>query len=69
MHKDKQWFDDPLECGHAFLRYHPEKQVEIERLGILLSGRPIPKRSVVGILDGYGDWISKQYKKTEFKIG
>ena len=69
MHKDKQWFDDPVECGQAFLRYHPEKQVEIERLGILLSGRVIPKRSVVGILDGYGDWISKQYKKTEFKIG
>jgi len=69
MYKDKQWFDDPLECGQVFLRYHPEKQVEIERLGILLSGRVIPKRSVVGILDGYGDWIVKQYKKTEFKIG
>ncbi|NVD06435.1 nucleotidyltransferase domain-containing protein [Vibrio sp. JPW-9-11-11] len=69
MHKDKRWYDDPIECGRAFLRYHPEKQVEIERLGILLSGRLIAKRSVIGILDGFGEWLVKQYKKTEFKIG
>ncbi|MCG9750531.1 nucleotidyltransferase domain-containing protein [Vibrio brasiliensis] len=69
MYKDKQWFEDPIECGQQFLRYYPEKQVEIERLGILLSGRLIAKRSVIGILDGFGDWLAKQYKKTEFKIG
>jgi len=69
MHKDKQWYDDPLQCGECFLRYHPEKQLEIERLGILLSGRLIAKRSVVGILDSYGSWLVQQYKKTEFKIG
>ncbi|MEL7291837.1 MAG: nucleotidyltransferase domain-containing protein [Pseudomonadota bacterium] len=69
MYKDKCWYDDPIECGQAFLRYHPEKRVEIERLGILLSGRLIAKRSVIGILDGFGEWLSKQYKKTEFKIG
>jgi len=69
MYRDKNWFDDPLECGQQFLRYFPEKQVEIERLGILLSGRLIAKRSVIGILDSFGDWLVKQYKKTEFKIG
>ncbi|MCZ4295148.1 nucleotidyltransferase domain-containing protein [Vibrio sinaloensis] len=69
MYKDKQWFDDPIECGQQFLRYYPDKQVEIERLGILLSGRLIAKRSVIGILDGFGDWLAKQYKKTEFRIG
>lgn len=69
MHRDKNWFDDPVECGRHFLRYYPERQVEIDRLGILLSGRPIPKRSVIGILDGFGEWLVKQYKKTEFKIG
>lgn len=69
MYKDKRWFDDPVECGQGFLKYYPEKQVEIERLGILLSGRLIPKRSVVGILDGFGEWLTKQYKKTEFRIG
>ncbi|MEF1185655.1 nucleotidyltransferase domain-containing protein [Vibrio sinaloensis] len=69
MYRDKKWFDDPLECGQQFLRYFPEKQVEIERLGILLSGRLIAKRSVIGILDSFGDWLVKQYKKTEFKIG
>lgn len=53
----------------SVLQYHPEKQLEIERLGILLSGRPIPKRSVVGLLDGFGDWLVKQYQKTEFRIG
>ncbi|NIY83864.1 nucleotidyltransferase domain-containing protein [Vibrio hepatarius] len=69
MYRDKQWFDDPIECGQQFLRYYPEKKIEIERLGILLSGRLIAKRSVIGILDGYGDWLVTQYKKTEFKIG
>ncbi|MCL9783405.1 nucleotidyltransferase domain-containing protein [Vibrio sp. S4M6] len=69
MHKDKQWFDDPQLCGQHFLNYHPDKKVDIERLGILLSGRLIAKRSVVGILDSYGSWLVKQYKKTEFKIG
>jgi hypothetical protein len=69
MYRDKNWFDDPTVCGQQFLRYHPEKQVEIERLGILLSGRSIAKRSVIGILDGFGDWLVKQYKKTEFRIG
>ncbi|WP_050906308.1 nucleotidyltransferase [Vibrio campbellii] len=69
MYRDKRWFDDPLECGEQFLRYHPEKQLEIERLGILLSGRAIPKRSVIGLIDGFGEWLVAQYQKTEFRIG
>ena len=69
MYRDKKWYDDPIECGRQFLRYFPEKLVEIERLGILLSGRLIAKRSVIGILDGFGDWLANQYKKTEFRIG
>lgn len=47
MYRDKQWFDDPIECGTHFLRYHPEKQLEIDRLGLLLKPRAIPKRSVL----------------------
>ena len=46
-----------------------DKKIEVDRLGILLSGRVIPKRSVIGILDGFGEWLVKQYKKTEFRIG
>ncbi|PMH46611.1 nucleotidyltransferase [Vibrio sp. 10N.286.49.B3] len=69
MHKDKSWYDDPIECGEHFLRYHNDKKQEIERLGILLSGRLIPKRSVVGLLDSFGGWLVKQYQKTEFRIG
>ncbi|MCW8332951.1 nucleotidyltransferase domain-containing protein [Vibrio paucivorans] len=69
MHKDKRWFDSPIECGQQFLKFYPEKQVEVDRLGILLTNRAIPKRSVVGILDSFGDWLVEQYKKTEFRIG
>ncbi|MZI93710.1 nucleotidyltransferase domain-containing protein [Vibrio sp. CAIM 722] len=69
MYRDKQWFDDPVECGKQFLRYFPEKEKEIERLGILLKGKIIPKRSVVGLLDSFGPWLAKQYEKTEFRIG
>ncbi|PFG45775.1 hypothetical protein ATG66_2856 [Vibrio sp. ES.051] len=69
MYRDKRWFDDPIQCGEVFLTYHPEKQLEIERLGILLSGRAIPKRSVIGLIDAFGGWLVKQYQKTEFRIG
>ncbi|MCY9875826.1 nucleotidyltransferase domain-containing protein [Vibrio natriegens] len=69
MYRDKRWFDDPVECGQVFLTYHPEMQLEIERLGILLAGRVIPKRSVIGLLDSFGNWLVKQYQKTEFRIG
>ncbi|BEI22900.1 nucleotidyltransferase domain-containing protein [Vibrio fluvialis] len=69
MYRDKQWLEDPLECGTQFLRYHPEKQLDIDRLAILLSGRVIPKRSVIGLLDSFGPWLVKQYEKTEFRIG
>ncbi len=69
MHKDKQWIEAPLACGRQFLHYHPEKETEINRLGILLSGRPVAKRSVIGLMDNYGQWLVRAYKKTEFKIG
>lgn len=69
MYKDKRWFENPIECGQVFLRYYPDKKVEVDRLAILLSGRLVAKRSVIGILDGFGDWLVKQYKKTEFRIG
>jgi uncharacterized protein len=69
MYRDKNWFDDPTECGQAFLNYHPDKALEITRLGLLLRGKPIPKRSVIGLIDSFGDWLIKEYKKTEFRIG
>ncbi|MFC1235792.1 nucleotidyltransferase domain-containing protein [Vibrio sp. F74] len=69
MNKDKGWYDDPSECGEKFLNYYPDKHIDIERLNILLSGRYIPKRSIIGILDSYGSWLVKSYKKTEFRIG
>ncbi|PWI34068.1 nucleotidyltransferase [Vibrio albus] len=69
MHKDKQWIEDPTACGQQFLCYHPDKEIDIQRLGILLSGRLVAKRSVIGVLDDYGQWLVKAYKKTEFKIG
>jgi len=69
MYRDKQWFDDPIECGNHFLRYYPDKQIEIERLGLLMKQRVIPKRSVVGLLDSFGQWLIEQYDKTEFRIG
>lgn len=68
--QDKYWYDDPIDCGRQFLRYHPGKQLEIERLGMLLVlERAVPKRSVIGLLDSYGEWLVKQYQRTEFKIG
>ncbi|GAK87999.1 hypothetical protein JCM19238_5609 [Vibrio ponticus] len=67
--RDRGWYDSPIECGKHFLRYHPEMQVEIERLVIMLSSRVIAKRSIIGMIDTFGEWLVKQYKKTEFRIG
>ncbi len=69
LHKSKRWLDCPRECGEQFVKYYPEQAVYIERLNILLGQRAIAKRSVVGLLDLYGDWLAQEYKKTEFKIG
>ncbi|MGL6026517.1 MAG: nucleotidyltransferase domain-containing protein [Vibrio sp.] len=69
MHRDRQWLEDPLACGTHFLRYYPDKQLEIERLGLLLKPRVIPKRSVIGLIDSFGPWLVSQYQKTEFRIG
>ena len=69
MYRDKGWFDDPQDCGQAFLRYYPDKEMDIKRLSILLNSKVIPKRSVIGLLDGFGLWLVEEYKKTEFRIG
>lgn len=69
MYKDKQWIENPVECGKHFLRFYPKKKVEVQRLVILLQGKPVPKRSIIGILDGFGKWLVKAYDKTEFRIG
>ncbi|MBD0786838.1 nucleotidyltransferase domain-containing protein [Vibrio sp. Y2-5] len=69
MYKDRKWFDDPVECGNNFLHYHPEMKLEVDRLGLLLKDRVIPKRSVIGLLDSFGPWLVQQYQKTEFRIG
>ncbi|WP_194435458.1 nucleotidyltransferase domain-containing protein [Vibrio fluminensis] len=67
--RDRAWYDSPIDCGKHFLHYHPEMQVEVERLVIMLSARVIAKRSIVGMIDSFGGWLSKQYQKTEFRIG
>ncbi len=69
MPKDKGWYDDPIECGEHFLKYYPQYRTVIFRLGVLYKGELIPKRSVIGLLDSFGEWLVKQYQKTEFKIG
>lgn len=69
MYRDKNWIENPIECGKVFLTYYPKKKVEIQRLVVLLSGKPVPKRSVIGILDDYGKWLVKAYQRTEFRIG
>ncbi|MGR5503193.1 nucleotidyltransferase domain-containing protein [Vibrio sp. DNB22_10_4] len=69
LHRTKRWLDDPLESGRAFLEFYPQREQTVERLGILLGGRVIPKRSVVGLVDDFAPWLVKEYQKTEFKIG
>jgi len=69
MHKSGLWIDSPEECGQQFLFFFPEKEQDIQRLIILLRGKTIPKRSVIGLLDDFGLWLVKQYEKTEFRIG
>lgn len=69
MHKDKGWYDSPVECGEKFLEYYPDKALEIERMNILLQGRRIPKRSVIALFDEFGRWIVDEFERIERKIG
>ncbi|MCW8345039.1 nucleotidyltransferase domain-containing protein [Vibrio sp. ZSDZ65] len=69
MPKTKRWYDEPHQCAQQFLVHYPEKRIVIERLEILLGPRVIPKRSVVALLDDFGQWLVSEYKKTEFRIG
>ncbi|MCL9774449.1 nucleotidyltransferase domain-containing protein [Vibrio sp. S4B1] len=67
--KTKRWRDEPHQCAQQFLLFYPDKRVIIERLEILLGPRVIAKRSVVALLDDFGQWLISEYKKTEFRIG
>lgn len=69
MYRDKQWFDSPIDCGDRFVDYYPEKARDIGRAKMLLKPRLIHKRSVVGLMDDYGQWLANEYEKTEFRIG
>ncbi|MCE7566254.1 nucleotidyltransferase domain-containing protein [Aliivibrio fischeri] len=69
MHRDKGWYDHPVLCARKFLEYYPEKQTEIERVVLLLKGRKVPKRSVLALLNEFGDWVVAEFNKIERKIG
>ncbi len=69
MHRDKGWYDSPVECGEKFLEYYPDKALQIERMNILLQGRRIPKRSVIALFDEFGRWVIDEFERIERKIG
>ncbi len=69
LHKEKKWLNTPKSMLPILKQHYPAKQVELERLEILLSDRIISARSVLGLVDHSVVWLSKAYKAQEFRIG
>ncbi|MGF1759782.1 nucleotidyltransferase domain-containing protein [Photobacterium sagamiensis] len=69
MHREKRWAHTSEGCAEAFLKYYPDKSLEIERLFTLISGTQVPKRAALFLLDQFGGWIVAEFEKIDRKIG
>ncbi|MEH6533906.1 MAG: nucleotidyltransferase domain-containing protein [Photobacterium frigidiphilum] len=69
MHREKCLAHSLSDCADIFLRYYPEKNVEIERLFTLIEGAQVPKRASLFMIEQFGGWIVAELDKIERKIG
>ncbi|PSW13563.1 hypothetical protein C9J01_12110 [Photobacterium rosenbergii] len=57
------------QAAQQFLLYYPQHEVSIERLFLLDSGQQVPKKAVLFMINGFGQWIVSEFDKIERKIG
>lgn len=69
MHREQALALSIEQCAEAFLKYYPEKELEIERLFILASRTQVPKKAALFMIDSFGGWIVSEFDKIDRKIG
>ncbi|KHT63099.1 hypothetical protein RJ45_14010 [Photobacterium gaetbulicola] len=57
------------QAAERFLSFYPQHEVAIERLFLLVSGKQVPKKAVLFMIDDFGQWIVAEFGKIERKIG
>ena len=57
------------QAAQQFLLYYPRQEVAIERLFLLISGKQVPKKAVLFMINDFGQWIVSEFDKIERKIG
>jgi hypothetical protein len=60
MTEANTWTTDLREMAEIFLKYHPDKKVEISEIQKLIE-KPNDGRKALQLIDTYGKWISKKY--------
>ena len=57
------------QAAKYFLAYYPQHELAIERLFLLVSGKQVPKKAVLFMINDFGQWIVAEFDKIERKIG
>lgn len=69
MHREQRLALSLQQGAEAFLRYYPDKAVEIERLFILVERTQVPKKASLFMIESFGGWLVDEFDKIDRKIG
>lgn len=69
MHREQRLVLSLQQCADVFLRYYPEKALDIERLFILIGRTQVPKKASLFMIESFGGWIVAEFDKIDRKIG
>ncbi|WP_299015349.1 nucleotidyltransferase domain-containing protein [uncultured Photobacterium sp.] len=69
MHREQTLALSVEQGAEIFLKYYPDKELEIERLFILAAGNQVPKKASLFMIESFGGWIVSEFEKIERKIG
>lgn len=69
MHREQNLALSLEQCAETFIKYYPEKELEVERLFILASRQQVPKKASLFMMDSFGGWIVSEFDRIDRKIG
>ena len=63
IEKEKDYVDNPEDCYNIFSKYYPNKKKEAKEV-LKIAKKPVTdKEKVFKIIDTFGKWLTKEYKK------
>ncbi|MCW8327800.1 nucleotidyltransferase domain-containing protein [Photobacterium sp. SDRW27] len=69
MHREKTLALSIEQCADVFLKYYPDKELEVERLFVLAGRTQVPKKAALFMIESFGGWIVSEFEKIDRKIG